>query len=74
MAWINALTGASFAPASSICAAGPRDAPSEVPVEQARAWLVENGLLPEGDLPDHQLLRRHLALSGATFGSEVTAN
>ena len=47
---------------------GPRNAPAEASEDEARTWLLSNGLLPEGDLPVPQLLHRHLALAGAAFG------
>ena len=54
-----------------IASAGPKSAPSEAPLDEARTWLHQLHLLNPGMAPAAQL-RRHLALSGGEFGEDVT--
>ena len=44
--------------------------PPATPAE-AQAWLLEQGLVPGGNLPTATMLCYHLALSSAAFGPEV---
>lgn len=55
-----------------MASAGPREAPKEVPITEARTWLNFHGLLPDPHTPEATIQRRYMALHGVDFGKDVT--